>query len=81
MAAVPNFYIVIPLLIFLMIDVAYNYLNCTGVFVIIPLAIGLLLGVGWGALSKPTFIAPGKETCNADTKKMKFNCRRRGLKV
>jgi hypothetical protein len=55
MAAVPNLYIVIPLLIFLIIDVAYNYMKCSGVFVIIPLAIGLMLGVGWGSLSKPLF--------------------------
>jgi hypothetical protein len=81
MAAVPNFYIVIPLLIFLMIDVAYNYLKCTGVLVIIPLVIGLTLGVGWGALSKPIFEAEGKETCKAATKSASFNCRRRGLKV
>lgn len=81
MAATPNFYILIPLLIFLCIDVAYNYLKCTGVLVLIPLAIGLVLGVGWGALSKPTFIKPGIEKCNSATTKVAFNCKKRGLQV
>ena len=81
MAATPNFYILIPLMIFLFIDVAYNYLKCTSVFVIIPLAIGLLLGVGWGALSKPAFKSTGSETCKAATTKIAFKCKKRGLNV
>lgn len=81
MAATPNFYFLIPLLIFLMIDVAYNYLKCAGIFVIIPLAIGLMLGVGWGALSKPTFKATSDETCKAATTKIAFKCKKRGLTV
>ena len=81
MAAVPNFYILIPLMIFLFIDVAYNYLKCTGVLVIIPLVIGLMTGIGWGSLSKPIFKTTSKETCNTATKTAAFKCRRRGLQV
>ena len=81
MAAVPNLYIVIPLLIFLIIDVAYNYMKCSGVFVIIPLAIGLMLGVGWGSLSKPLFTTTGSETCKSATTKVAFKCTKRGLQV
>jgi hypothetical protein len=76
-----NYYLIIPLTIFLLIDVIYNYLNCSGVFTIIPLIIGLILGVGWGYLNRNTIdkITTGKEECTADTTKLAFNCKRRGL--
>jgi hypothetical protein len=76
-----NYYLIIPLTIFLLIDVIYNYLNCSGVFTIIPLSIGLLMGIGWGYLNRNTIdkIRAGKEECTADTTKLAFNCKRRGL--
>lgn len=76
-----NYYLIIPLTIFLLIDVIYNYLNCSGVFTIIPLFLGLILGIGWGYLNRNTIdkITTGKEECTADKQNLAFNCKRRGL--
>ena len=76
-----NYYLIIPLIIFLVIDVIYNYLNCSGVFTIIPLSVGLILGIGWGYLNRNTIdkIRTGKEDCTKDSAKLAFNCKKRGL--
>jgi TRAP-type mannitol/chloroaromatic compound transport system permease small subunit len=76
-----NYYLIIPLTIFLLIDVIYNYLNCSGVFTIIPLFLGLILGIGWGYLNRNTIdqIKTGKEECSTNQQNLAFNCKRRGL--
>ena len=66
-------------LIFLLIDVAYNFISCSGILVLIPLITGGLCGWGWGAaLGQELKTAPGEKCSQLNTRKA-FNCRKRGI--
>lgn len=74
-----NLLLFIIFLLFLLIDVAYNFISCSGILVLIPLITGGLCGWGWGAaLGQELKTAPG-EKCSQLTTRKAFNCRKRGI--
>lgn len=72
--------LLIILVVFLLIDTIYNYLQCSGALVLIPLIIGGVCGLGWGAANKSSYIGPNTNQCQLDsTTKKIFGCKMRGV--
>ena len=67
------------MVVFLIIDVAYNFISCSGFLVLIPVITGGLCGWGWGAvLGQELKTVPG-DKCSQLTTRKAFNCRKRGI--
>ena len=68
------------LVIFLLIDTIYNYLQCSGALVFIPLLIGGVCGFGWGIANESSYVGPNTNQCQLDsTTKKIFGCKMRGV--
>lgn len=74
-----NLLLFIIFLLFLLIDVAYNFMSCSGVLVLIPLITGGLCGWGWGAALGQELKTTSGEKCSQLTTRKAFNCRKRGI--
>ena len=68
------------LVVFLLIDTIYNYLQCSGALVLIPLIIGGVCGLGWGAANQSSYVNAHTEKCELDsTTKKIYGCKMRGV--
>lgn len=67
------------LVVFLLIDTIYNYLQCSGALVLIPLIIGGLCGWGWGAANKSSYVNAHTEKCELNSTKKIYGCKMRGV--
>ena len=68
------------LVVFLLIDTVYNYLQCSGALVLIPLIIGGVCGLGWGAANGSSYVNAQTEKCELDsTTKKIYGCKMRGV--
>jgi hypothetical protein len=66
--------------VFLLIDTIYNYLQCSGALVLIPLIIGGVCGLGWGVANKNSYVNAQTEKCELDsTTKKIYGCKMRGV--
>jgi hypothetical protein len=74
-----NMLLISILVIFLLIDVGINFINCTGILILIPLLIGGFCGYGWGMATDADKFAVTPQTCSATTTKKTFNCRRKAF--
>ena len=74
-----NMLLLTTLIIFLIIDVGFNFLHCTSFLILIPLVVGGLCGYGWGISTGAKNFAISTPTCSANTTKKTFNCRKKGI--
>ena len=70
--AINNVLLFITLCVFLLIDVGFNFLNCSSYLIIIPLLFGYLLGFGWGSITGVDKLTTSSEKCSVTKKK--FEC-------
>jgi hypothetical protein len=67
------------LVVFLLIDTIYNYLQCSGALVLIPLIIGGVCGLGWSAANQNSYVNSQTEKCDLNSTKKIYGCRMRGV--
>ena len=69
--------IIAILTILLVIDIVYNFKNCAGQFVFIPLIIGLLSGVTWGVMvgKKNQMIPKSEGSSKCSVNKGLYKCK------
>ena len=67
------------LFVFLLIDTVYNYLQCSGALVLIPLIIGGVCGWGWGAANGSSYVNAQTEKCDLNSTKKIYGCKMRGV--
>jgi hypothetical protein len=65
--------------VFLLIDTIYNYLQCSGALVLIPLIIGGVCGLGWGVANKNSYVNAQTEKCDLNSTKKIYGCKMRGV--
>lgn len=69
-----NVLLFMTLCVFLLIDVGFNFLNCSSYLIGIPLLFGYLLGFGWGSITEVDKLTTSSEKCSLGKTTKEFNC-------